>query len=176
MTNKFLKASLTGSPNSNAPPQYMRSTLNAVPINNSLLKKSKLPFALVVRPYISLKDEEMPVPVVSDTIIARCRRCRTYINPFVQFLDTGHRWRCNMCNLANEVPQAFDWDSSANESRDRMQRVELNYAVVDYIAPTEYMVRPPQPLVYLFLVDVSAVAVSSGKLSAQITFSFLLSF
>ena len=155
-------ASLTGSVSSNCPPAYMRSTLNAVPTNNSLLKKSKIPFALIVRPYISLKDEENPVPVVGDTIIGRCRRCRTYINPFAQFMDNGHRWRCNMCNLANDVPQAYDWDAAAHEQKDRMQRPELNYSVVDFIAPTEYMVRPPQPLVYLFLIDVSLPAVTSG--------------
>ena len=156
-------ASLTGSVSSNCSPAYMRSTLNAVPTNNSLLKKSKIPFALIVRPYISLKDEENPVPVVGDTIIGRCRRCRTYINPFAQFMDNGHRWRCNMCNLANDVPQAYDWDAAAHEQKDRMQRPELNYSVVDFIAPTEYMVRPPQPLVYLFLIDVSLPAVTSGR-------------
>jgi hypothetical protein len=29
---------------------------------------------------------------------------------------------------------------------DRWQRHELNYAVVEFVAPQEYMVRPPQPL------------------------------
>lgn len=33
---------------------------------------------------------------------------------------------------------------------------------VTQIAPAEYMVRPPQPPVYMFVVDVSAPAVSSG--------------
>jgi protein transport protein SEC24 len=43
-----------------------------------------------------------------------------------------------------------------------MQRSELRYSVVEFVAPTEYMVRPPQPLVYLFLIDVSFPAVTSG--------------
>ncbi|EEB88514.1 hypothetical protein MPER_13608, partial [Moniliophthora perniciosa FA553] len=38
--------------------------------------------------------EDPPVPLVTDTVIARCRRCRTYINPYVQFVDGGNRWRC----------------------------------------------------------------------------------
>jgi hypothetical protein len=25
--------------------------------------------------------------------------------PFATFLDHGHRWRCNMCNLTNDVPK-----------------------------------------------------------------------
>lgn len=145
----------------------MRSTVNAVPTTHSLLKKSRLPFALVIQPYTSLHDVEDPIPVVPDQVISRCRRCRTYINPFAAFMDNGHRWRCNMCNLTNDVPQAFDWDATAGKSLDRWTRAELNSSVVEFIAPQEYMVRPPQPLVYLFLLDVSAAAVSNGLLATS---------
>ncbi|KAI9863512.1 MAG: COPII subunit [Vezdaea acicularis] len=160
-------SSATPSPDANCSPRHVRSTLNAVPTTHSLLKKSKLPFALVIQPYTSLHDSEDPVPVVHDQLISRCRRCRSYINPFAQFLDQGHRWRCNMCNLTNEVPQAFDWDAASQKQVDRWQRSELNHAVVEFIAPQEYMVRPPQPLVYLFLFDVSYAAVTSGLLATS---------
>ena len=156
---------MTPSPNAICPPKYVRSTLNAVPTTHSLLKKSRLPFALIIQPYTSLHDAEDPVPIIPDQVIARCRRCRTYINPFVTFLDHGHRWRCNMCNLSNDVPQAFDWDAATQKSLDRWQRSDLNYAVCEFIAPQEYMVRPPQPLVYLFLIDVSYSSVTSGLLA-----------
>ncbi|KUI72108.1 Protein transport protein SEC24 [Cytospora mali] len=160
-------SSCTPSPDANCPPKYVRSTLNAVPTTHSLLKKSKLPFALVIQPYASLHDMDDPVPVVQDQVISRCRRCRSYINPYVTFLDHGHRWRCNMCNLSNDVPQAFDWDAAAQKSVDRWLRPELNHSVVEFVAPQEYMVRPPQPLVYLFLFDVSYAAVSTGLLATS---------
>ncbi|RYO78448.1 hypothetical protein DL764_010120 [Monosporascus ibericus] len=160
-------ASVTQSPDANCPPKYIRSTLNAVPTQHSLLKKSKLPFALVIQPYAALHDDQDPVPVVQDQVIARCRRCRTYINPYVIFLDQGHRWRCNMCNLTNDVPQAFDWDAAAQKSVNRWDRHELNHSVVEFVAPQEYMVRPPQPLVYLFLFDVGYAAVSTGLLATS---------
>ncbi|KAL1881359.1 hypothetical protein VTK73DRAFT_4366 [Phialemonium thermophilum] len=160
-------SSVTPSPDANCPPKYIRSTLNAVPTSNSLLKKSRLPFALVIQPYAALHDLDDSVPVVQDQVISRCRRCRSYINPYVTFLDHGHRWRCNMCNLTNDVPQAFDWDAAAQKSVDRWQRHELNHAVVEFVAPQEYMVRPPQPLVYLFLFDVSYASVSTGLLATS---------
>ncbi|TLD31113.1 hypothetical protein PspLS_02645 [Pyricularia sp. CBS 133598] len=162
-----LNSSVTSSPMANCPPKYVRSTLNAVPTTHSLLKKSKLPFALVIQPYAALHDHDDNVPLVQDQVISRCRRCRSYINPFVVFLDQGHRWRCNMCNLTNDVPQAFDWDAAEQRAVDRWQRHELNHAVVEFVAPQEYMVRPPQPLVYLFLFDVSYAAVSSGLLATS---------
>lgn len=70
-----------------------------------------------------------------------------------------------MCNLTNDVPQGFDWDAQRQASVDRWQRAELNYAVCEFVAPQEYMVRPPQPLVYLFLLDVSYASVTNGLLA-----------
>jgi len=67
-----------------------------------------------------------------------------------------------MCSMSNEVPQLFDWDQTRNQPGDRWSRAELNHSVVEFVAPTEYMVRPPQPAVYVFLVDVSHSAVQSG--------------
>jgi len=82
---------VTPSPTANADPSYQRSTLNAIPTTHALLGKSKLPLALVLTPYRSLNEGEEPVPLVTDTVIARCRRCRSYINPYVQFVDGGNR-------------------------------------------------------------------------------------
>ena len=134
-------------------------------------RRSKLPLALIITPYRSLNEGEELAHLVSDTVIAHCRRCRTYINPYVQFIDGGNRyvfytlyvsffslyrrWRCCMCNMTNEVPQLFDWDQVRNQPGDRWARVELNQSCVEFVAPTEYMVRPPQPAVYVFLIDVS---------------------
>ncbi|KAF9956344.1 COPII subunit [Mortierella alpina] len=162
-------ASITQSPYANCDPSYKRSTLNAIPATSQLLTKSRLPFGLVITPYRSVKEGEEPVPVVSDSIIARCRRCRTYINPFVKFVEGGQRWKCNMCYTLNEVPSSFDYDSQTQQPVDRWQRKELNHAVVEYIAPTEYMVRPPQPLVYMFVIDVSYPAIQCGMVATAAT-------
>ena len=67
--------------------------------------------------------------------------------------------------MSNEVPQLFDWDQVRNAPGDRWARAELNHSVVEFVAPTEYMVRPPQPPVYTFLIDVSHAAVQSGMVA-----------
>jgi protein transport protein SEC24 len=78
-----------------------------------------------------------------------------------------------MCNMSNETPQLFDWDQERNVAADRWQRAELNHGVVEYIAPSEYLVRPPQPPVYTFLLDISHSAVQSGGLSLVISSSII---
>nr|GAT57329.1 protein transporter SEC24 [Mycena chlorophos] len=157
-------SSLSPAPTVTADPSYQRLTINAVPTTSSLLGKSKLPLALVITPYRTLDEGDEPIPLITD-VIARCRRCRMYINPFVQFIDGGNRWRCCMCNMSNEVPQMFDWDQVRNQPGDRWARAELNHSVVEFVAPTEYMVRAPQPAVYVFLIDVSHPAVQSGMVA-----------
>lgn len=156
---------IPSSETANALPEYFRSTLNVVPQNNSLLKKSKLPLALVVRPYNTLHDETENVPVAKDTIISRCRRCRGYINPFVSLTEGGKRWRCNFCGLQNDIPAAFDYDDLTQRPANRYDRPELNHSVVEFVAPKEYMARAPQPIVYTFIIDVSADAINSGMTS-----------
>ncbi|OBZ85651.1 Protein transport protein SEC24 [Choanephora cucurbitarum] len=157
--------SVTDSPFINCDPSYQTSTINAIPATESLLKKSRLPFALVLAPYRSLKEGDEPVPVVRDSVIARCRRCRTYINPFVTFVEGGQRWKCNMCFLLNDVPAAFDYDNQTQQPADRWKRPELNYGCVEFVAPTEYMVRPPQAPAFVFVIDVSYSAIQSGMLA-----------
>jgi hypothetical protein len=94
--------SVSQSPTSCCPPTYKRCTLNAIPATPALLSKSKLPFGLLVTPYRLPLPGEPDVPIVNPPQIVRCRRCRTYINPWVQFVEQGTRWKCNMCFLTNE--------------------------------------------------------------------------
>lgn len=70
-----------------------------------------------------------------------------------------------MCNVSNEVPPEFDWDSHSKTHLDRWRRPEINRSVVEFVAPTEYMVRPPQPPIYVWLLDVSPAGVKSGMLA-----------
>ena len=71
-----------------------------------------------------------------------------------------------MCNVSNEVPALFDWNQSTKKPADRWKRHELNHAVVDFVAPREYMVRPPQPVCYVFLIDVGPQARQNGMVGA----------
>lgn len=45
-----------------------------------------------------------------------------------------------MCFRVHDLPQDFDYDSVNRRHMDRHERSELNYATVEYVAPSEYMV------------------------------------
>lgn len=103
------------------------------------------------------------------TGIVRCKRCRTYINPFVSWTDNGRRWRCNICGMLNDVPSTyFSHLDNKGQRRDRDSRPELSRCSVEFVAPSDYMVRPPQPPVYFFVIDVSETAVASGMIACTV--------
>ncbi|KAA8515259.1 hypothetical protein F0562_018511 [Nyssa sinensis] len=146
--------------------RYLRLTTSAIPNSQSLVSRWHLPLGAVVCPLAEAPDgEEVPIVNFATTGIIRCRRCRTYVNQYVTFTDAGRKWRCNICALLNDVPGDYFAHLDASGRRiDLDQRPELTKGSVEFIAPAEYMVRPPMPPLYFFLIDVSISAVRSGML------------
>lgn len=62
------------------------------------------------------------------------------------------------------VPEEFQFDPVSKTYGDPTRRPEIKSSTIEFIAPSEYMLRPPQPAVYLFLLDVSGLAQQSGYL------------
>jgi len=145
--------------NMNCSKDIFRCTLSKIPETDALLKKARLPLGVLIHPYKDLSH----LPVIQCSTIVRCRSCRTYINPFVHFVDQ-RRWRCNLCYRVNELPEEFLYDPVSKTYGDPSRRPECKSATIEFIAPQEYMLRPPQPAVYLFLLDVSRPALESGYL------------
>lgn len=66
------------------------------------------------------------------------------------------------------VPSEYYAQLDATGKRvDLNQRPELTKGTVEFVAPAEYMVRPPMPPVYFFLIDVSISAVRSGMIEVN---------
>ncbi|KHJ87181.1 Sec23/Sec24 trunk domain protein [Oesophagostomum dentatum] len=142
-------------------PSVFRCTLTMVPQNEELLKKSRLPLGLTLHPFRDMKN----LNIIQTSTIVRCRYCRTYINPYIYLPDSRH-WKCNLCNRNNDLPDDFCWDPNTKSFGDPVNRPEIQHPTVEFIAPNEYMLRPPQPAVYVFVLDVSAAAVEAGYLFA----------
>ncbi|XP_062839071.1 protein transport protein Sec24B isoform X3 [Anolis carolinensis] len=144
----------------NCSPDSFRCTLTNIPQTQSLLNKAKLPLGLLLHPFRDLTH----LPVITSNTIVRCRSCRTYINPFVSFIDQ-RRWKCNLCYRVNDVPEEFMYNPLTRSYGEPHKRPEVQNSTVEFIASSDYMLRPPQPAVYLFVFDVSHNAVEAGYLS-----------
>ncbi|OQS03712.1 transporter Sec24 [Thraustotheca clavata] len=144
-------------------PRFMHMTVNAIPHSQDNATKCALPMGLILQPMAKLEnDDELPVVNFGMSGVVRCKSCRSYINPYIQWMDNGRRWRCNFCGIANDVPSSYFCHLAPNGARqDINERPEL-LGSVEIVAPNEYSVRPPIPPAFVFVVDVSAQAVASG--------------
>uniref|UniRef100_A0A8C5M3Y0 SEC24 homolog B, COPII coat complex component n=1 Tax=Leptobrachium leishanense TaxID=445787 RepID=A0A8C5M3Y0_9ANUR len=138
---------------------FFRCTLANIPQTQALLNKAKLPLGLLLHPF----KGKPHIPVISPSTIVRCRSCRTYINPFVSFIDQ-RRWKCNLCYKVNDVPEEFMYNPVTRSYGEPHKRPEVLNPSIEFIASSDYMLRPPPPAVYLFVLDVSYNAVESGYL------------
>ncbi|KGG51199.1 hypothetical protein DI09_41p110 [Mitosporidium daphniae] len=134
-----------------ASPVFCRATIQALPASPAISKSIKIPLAVTFTPYppITADPQTAFVPLVQGVIL-RCRRCRTYINPFVEWVDGSLRsYRCNLHAfdaVSFLVPLEYDYDSTSQRPIDRAGRFELSCPVVEYVAPDEYMVPSWVPL------------------------------
>mmetsp|Transcript_99947 Transcript_99947/g.322258 ORF Transcript_99947/g.322258 Transcript_99947/m.322258 type:complete len:892 (-) Transcript_99947:87-2762(-) len=157
----------------NSPAYFVRSTVSRLPNSISNKQKANIPLGIIIQPLAPLPPEMEDVPAVNfGTVgtIVRCKSCRTYINPFVHWESNGRRWTCNLCGFSQLTPdQYFASLDETGKRTDRWQRPELSKGAVEYIAPGEYMVRPPQPPVFMFVIDVSYTSVVTGMLDAVVS-------
>ncbi|KAG8519436.1 Protein transport protein Sec24B [Galemys pyrenaicus] len=112
-----------------------RCTLTNIPQTQALLNKAKLPLGLLLHPFRDLTQ----LPVITSNTIVRCRSCRTYINPFVSFIDQ-RRWKCNLCYRVNDVPEEFMYNPLTRSYGEPHKRPEVQNSTVEFIASSDYMV------------------------------------
>ncbi|KAJ5338417.1 hypothetical protein N7452_005145 [Penicillium brevicompactum] len=151
----------------NSSPKYARLTLNNIPSASDFLTSTGLPLGMVLQPLAPLDPGEQPIPVLDfgDNGPPRCRRCRTYINPFMSFRSGGSKFVCNMCTFPNDTPPEYFSPLDPSGARvDRMQRPELMMGTVEFTVPKEYWNKEPVGLQTLFLIDVSRESVHRGFL------------
>lgn len=149
----------------NCSPKYARLTMNNIPSSQDALASTGLPLGLILQPLAPLQDGEQPIPVIDfgDEGPPRCRRCRAYINPFMTFRAGGNKFVCNMCTHPNDVPANYFAPTDPSGIRvDRADRQELMLGTVEFTVPREYWSKQPVPMRWLFLIDVSAEAISKG--------------
>ena len=70
--------------------------MNHIPTSEEICENTKIPLSLVVQPFASSPQNEVPLVDFGISGPLRCNRCRAYINPHVQFIKGGRYFVCNM--------------------------------------------------------------------------------
>ncbi|KAG4305985.1 hypothetical protein PORY_000895 [Pneumocystis oryctolagi] len=146
-------------------PKFLRLTTRNIPETKELAISTFLPISMVIQPFAQQRPEEHPIPLVDYGELGppRCRRCKAYINPFVNFIQGGTKFVCNMCLFPNDV--GAEWFSPLNgvgKRQDLSYRSELKYGTVEFSVPKEYETCPPEPIKIIFTIDVSETAIQKG--------------
>ena len=77
-------------------PMFLRPTVSKIVQSQTAANNSRIPIGLVCKPMagdVGTENAEIEVVDFGATGIVRCKRCRTYINPYVTWADNGRRWR-----------------------------------------------------------------------------------
>lgn len=152
------------------PGESIRASVSRLPNSASGKQTVSLPLGFVLQPLAPSPDQSEVPALGSVNSIIRCTKCRSYVNPFVQWRANGRQWTCSICGFLQATPDEYVADLDDSGKRvDRYARPELCRGTVEYEAPAEFMVHHhQQPPVFMFVIDVSRTAVVSGFLEAVI--------
>ena len=133
-------------------PKFLRPTVSRIVGSQAAANASKIPLGVTVCPMagdVGTSNEDVDVVDFGSTGIVRCKRCRTYINPFVVWTDGGRRWRCNMCGMLNDVPSSYFSQLDSKGIADKLKRPELSKCSVEFVATVTTWYAHPSPRVLL---------------------------
>ena len=150
-----------------AGPRYIRAGSYTWPYSADMVKMAGFPISVVIQPMATRHRDEHPLPLVNtgDAGPVRCKRCRAYMSPFMQFIDGGRRFSCKFCDSVTEVPQEYFAHLDYTGARyDRFERPELHLGAFEFTATKDYCANQklPQAPAYIFMIDVSYNAIHSG--------------
>jgi len=144
----------------------IRTSSEFFPSTKQVQKNTSIPSSFTLLPFPQLYSyEEFPLADFGTNQIVRCDDCRTYVNPFTEFIEGGQRFKCNLCGVINNTPSFYYCQTDVSGNRqDRYERTELYNGIYDIKCGSDYMARPPIPPIYFFTIDVSQKGVENGSI------------
>ena len=150
----------------NSSPRFIRSTLNSVPISQSLLNETNLLFGLCIQPFAEIPDYEEQIPKVeSGDCIFRCKQCKSYINNKYNICYSQQNKQvaiCNLCQYENEFDTSKPGIKNDYFNTDYTGCPELIKPTIDFIAPINFKSKKKFLPHYLFMIDITENSYSIG--------------
>lgn len=158
----------------NCDPCFLTPTSEVFPATLNTLKDSNFPVGLSISPLsTSIPSSEIPILKYGKDDIPRCvnNACRAYLNPFVKFIEGGHKWVCNFCKQTNTTEDHY-YCRMNNEGirEDQYTKTELSRGTYEFETNEKYWKKGklPTSALFIFMIETSGSAVQNGYLSAVI--------
>ena len=150
----------------NSSPRFIRSTLNSVPISQTLLNETNLLFGLCIQPFAEVPDYEEQIPKVpSGDSIFRCKQCKSYINNKYNICYSQQNKQvavCNLCFFENDFDMNKPGIKNEYFNSDYSSCPELAKPTIDFIAPKNFKSNKLFTPHYLFMIDISENSYTIG--------------
>lgn len=160
-------------PLNNMETKCYRASIGNIPNDQAKLRNSNIPLFFSVE----FEKESEHTPVVTDPLV-RCHKCKAYLNPYVEVIMPGIKWKCNLCEHINDLVSPFvmierrnneaqqDAIKNALFNRKHFVREDLKSDIYEIEAPDSFGVKTPDPPVLCFIIDVSTEANKLNILSS----------
>ena len=139
--------------------RFIRSTLNSVPVSQSLLNETNLLWGLCIQPFAEIPDYEELIPKVqTKETIFRCKQCKSYINNKYNITYSSQNKQvavCNLCQYENEFDMEKPGIKNEYFNSDYSNCPELVKPTIDFIAPTNFKSSKPFIPHYLVMIDIT---------------------
>ena len=146
--------------------RFIRSTLNSVPISQSLLNETSLLFGLCIQPFAEIPDYEENIPTVqTGNTIFRCKQCKSYINNKYTISYSAQNKQiaiCNLCHYENEFNNEIPGIKSEYFNSDYSNCPELIRPTIDFIAPSNFKSSKSFTPHYLIMIDIAENSYQMG--------------
>ena len=146
--------------------RFIRSTLNSVPISQSLLNETSLLFGLCIQPFAEIPDYEESIPKVeTGNTIFRCKQCKSYINNKYVISYSAQNKQvaiCNLCRYENEFNNEIPGIKNEYFNSDYSNCPELMKPTIDFIAPSNFKASKLFIPHYLFMIDITENSYQMG--------------
>jgi len=155
--------------------KHYRSTFSNIPTDQSKIRSTEIPLFFSV----DFQKPDVETPIISENLV-RCEKCKGYLNPYVEIISPGFKWKCNLCEYVNTCAEAFSMFSrepnehtsnpiaNAEFNRTHYARKDLTNDIYELEAPESFIMKTPDAPTLCFIIDVSIEALRLGVFSSAL--------
>ena len=152
----------------NTSSDFIKTSFTTFPKTSYLKRDIKIPFFFNLSPLSNnISPSSIPLIDYSESYEIPCcknQKCQAFLNPFVEFINGGNEWKCNLCKKINKVSEYYFSPLDENGVRlDQKTKPELNNGTYEFIN-YKYFFNKNNIITpcYYFLIDISKNGIDSG--------------